>query len=126
MTRSVTIIAALLGLAGVALGAFGAHGLKSAVSPDMLDVWKTAVSYQMYHVPVILVLGLLPTVIGKRAVRIASYCFIVGVLVFSGSLYALVIFSLPQLGMVTPFGGALLLLGWLALIVDVAIGKSES
>jgi uncharacterized membrane protein YgdD (TMEM256/DUF423 family) len=124
--RSVTIIAAVLGLVGVALGAFGAHGLKSAVSPDMLDVWKTAVSYQMYHTPVILMLGLLPALGGGKIRALASVCFIAGTLVFSGSLYALVILNIPGLGMVTPFGGLLLLLGWLTLIVGFATRAFES
>ncbi len=115
--KDMSIVAAALGFTGVALGAFGAHGLQSMVSPAMLEVWKTAVSYQMYHVPVILLIGLLPTLQPRRLARLAGGCFIVGILVFSGSLYALVWFGVPRLGMITPVGGVLLLLGWLTLAV---------
>jgi len=115
--KYLSVIAAFLGLVGVALGAFGAHGLQSLVSPAMLDVWKTAVSYQMYHVPVILLLGLLPALAPRRLILLAGCCFIAGVLVFSGSLYALVWFGVARLGMITPIGGVLLLLGWLTLAV---------
>lgn len=117
MTRLAPLIAALLGLTGVAFGAFGAHGLASMVSLERLTVWETAVSYQMYHTPVILLLGLLPALGSRPLASAASTCFILGVLVFSGSLYALVWFDLPRLGMVTPIGGVLLLLGWLLLLV---------
>lgn len=115
--KYLSVIAAVFGFVGVALGAFGAHGLQGLVSPAMLDVWKTAVSYQMYHVPVILLLGLLPALTPRRLILLAGYCFIAGVLVFSGSLYALVWFGVPRLGMITPLGGVLLLLGWLTLAV---------
>lgn len=117
MIRLAPFVAALLGLTGVALGAFGAHGLESLVTAERLDVWKTAVSYQMYHAPVILLLGLVPVLASRPLVVAACACFILGVLVFSGSLYALVWFDLPHLGMVTPLGGVLLILGWLLLLV---------
>ncbi|MCK9503120.1 MAG: DUF423 domain-containing protein [Porticoccaceae bacterium] len=125
MSKAVTIIAAILGFSGVALGAFGAHGLKAVVSPAMLEVWKTAVSYQMYHVAPILLLGLFPAVLGSKARCLASICFVAGVLIFSGSLYALVVFDIPLLGMVTPVGGGLLLLGWLTLTIGFATRTFE-
>jgi uncharacterized membrane protein YgdD (TMEM256/DUF423 family) len=112
MPKTIAIIAALLGFTGVALGAFGAHGLKEIVSPAHLDVWKTAVSYQMYHVPLILLLGLQPILNCARTQRIIAILFICGVVIFSGSLYALVALNIPQLGMITPIGGLSLLCGW--------------
>jgi len=124
MSRAIPAIAALFGLSGVALGAFGAHGLQDLVAPPMLEVWKTAVSYQMYHTPVILLLGLLPGLRALALVRIAGGCFVVGTVVFSGSLYALVGLDIPRLGMITPIGGALLIVGWLVLMVAL-IKKSE-
>lgn len=114
--RYAPLIAALLGFCGVALGAFGAHGLKNSVSEDGLAVWRTAVSYQMYHVPVILLLPFL-TGMSARWRVLACRMFTLGVVVFSGSLYLLVVLALPLLGMVTPFGGVMLLLGWLCLLV---------
>jgi uncharacterized membrane protein YgdD (TMEM256/DUF423 family) len=118
LNRLTLTIAALLGFTGVALGAFGAHGLRDVVSPDRLDVWKTAVSYQLYHVPVIMLLPLLTSLESRWRQRAAG-CFIVGVMVFSGSLYLLVGLDIPQLGMVTPLGGVFLLAGWLSLLIAV-------
>jgi len=115
--RIASVIAVFLGFTGVALGAFGAHGLKDLVSPAMLEVWKTAVSYQMYHVLVTLVVSLCPALQASRAATAAAACFTVGIIIFSSSLYALVAFNMPGLGMVTPIGGALFLLGWLVLAV---------
>jgi uncharacterized membrane protein YgdD (TMEM256/DUF423 family) len=112
MPKTIAIIAAVLGFTGVALGAFGAHGLKEIISPAQLEVWKTAVSYQMYHVPVILLLGLQPVLNCARTQTIIAGFLIVGVVIFSGSLYALVALNIPQLGMVTPIGGLSLLCGW--------------
>ena len=116
MNRPLAIIAVLLGLTGVALGAFGAHGLREWVSDQRLEVWKTAVSYQMYHVPVLLWLAWIgPRPVG--ALLWAGRCLLAGVLVFSISLYALVALDAPWLGAVTPVGGSLLLLGWVLLLV---------
>lgn len=114
--RYASLIAAILGFSGVALGAFGAHGLKNSVSEEWLAVWQTAVSYQMYHTPVIL---LLPFLAGfnERWRLLAFRLFVLGVLVFSGSLYLLVMLAIPKLGMVTPLGGVMLLCGWLCLFV---------
>jgi uncharacterized membrane protein YgdD (TMEM256/DUF423 family) len=114
--RYAPLIAALLGFSGVALGAFGAHGLKSAVSAEWLEVWKTAVSYQMYHAPVILLLPYLTSLDARWRQRAVS-CFTAGVLVFSGSLYLLVALNLPKFGMITPFGGLCLMAGWLCLLL---------
>ncbi len=110
--------AALLGLIGVAFGAFGAHALKAVISGDHLEVWKTAVSYQLYHTPVLLALALLlGTDFSRRLIVAAGLCMIVGAVIFSASLYGLVWFNAPRLGMVTPLGGALLMLGWLLLLL---------
>jgi len=122
--RYAPLIAALLGFSGVALGAFGAHGLKASVSEEWLAVWGTAVSYQMYHTPLILVMPFLSG-ISEYWRKLALWFFILGVLVFSGSLYLLVILSLPPLGMVTPLGGVMLLLGWLCLLVAAVKGSKS-
>lgn len=100
---------------GVALGAFGAHGLRARVSPEMLDVWHTAVEYQFVHALGLLALGsLLPQLTGPTAaVSTAGWLMLAGIIIFSGSLYGLVLSGARWLGAVTPFGGVLFLLAWL-------------
>lgn len=110
--RLLAPLAAILGFTGVALGAFGAHGLEQSVTAARLAAWETGVQYQLVHALALLALGLAPPRSGIAAV---GWLFVVGTLVFSGTLYALVLFDAPWLGMVTPVGGVLLLLGWGAL-----------
>ncbi len=117
--RYLAIAAALLGFFGVALGAFGAHGLQSLVSPARLATWQTAVSYQMYHVAVLLIIAGWDAKDGRKLLAWAGGCLLAGVLVFSGSLYLLVLLDMPRLGMVTPLGGTLLLVGWLLLLLAI-------
>ena len=112
-------IAAALGLLGVVLGAFGAHGLENSVTPARLAVWKTAVSYQMYHAPVLLLIAWFGTRIPGGWLTAAAICLLGGVAIFSGTLYLLVWFDLPVLGMITPIGGTLLIAGWLLLAVAI-------
>ncbi len=114
-------LGALYGLLGVALGAFGAHALRARLAPELLSVWKTAVEYQMYHALVLLGLGLmLRQGISGALPQAAGACFGFGVLLFSGSLYALCLTGVRALGAVTPFGGVLLLAGW-GLLLLVAL-----
>lgn len=106
-------IAAILGFLGVALGAFGAHGLRNRVGPEMLEIWKTGVLYHLAHALALLgVAALGPRVGWPRAV---AGLFVGGVLIFSGTLYAMVITGNFWLGRITPIGGAALLGGWAAL-----------
>lgn len=90
----------------VALGAFGAHGLKTRVTPEMLAVFETGVRYQAYHA-----LGLLALAALKGPDK-AGWCFVAGVALFSGSLYALALTGVRWLGAITPIGGVLFLVGW--------------
>lgn len=108
-------VGAALGALAVALGAFGAHALRARLAPDMLAVWRTAVEYQFYHVAALLLLGLLrePT---QDALNAAGWCFTIGILLFSGSLYALALSGVRMLGAVTPLGGLLFIAGWLLLL----------
>jgi uncharacterized membrane protein YgdD (TMEM256/DUF423 family) len=116
MDRTFLLVAAILGFLGVALGAFGAHGLRSRLSPEMLAVFETAVRYQMYHVFALLIVS---TAIGHlgnaRLLVMAGWFFIAGTLIFSGSLYALAVTGTSALGAITPFGGLALLIGWACL-----------
>jgi uncharacterized membrane protein YgdD (TMEM256/DUF423 family) len=115
MDRTFVLIGALAGFIGVALGAFGAHGLKSRVSPDMLAVFETGVRYQMYHAIALILLGALAPMLTGRLAAIAGWSFTVGILVFSGSLYALVLTDVRILGAITPIGGVAFLIGWACL-----------
>lgn len=102
----------LSGLA-VALGAFGAHGLKERLTPDMLAIFEVGVRYQFYHALALLALALGPDRLwrGPWAAR-ASWAWIAGVAVFSGSLYILSISGIRWLGAITPIGGVAFILGW--------------
>jgi uncharacterized membrane protein YgdD (TMEM256/DUF423 family) len=111
-------LAAVYGLLGVLCGAFGAHALRSTLAPELLSVWKTAVDYQFYHALALGLVGLLLRAGDDRSLQVAGACFASGVLVFSGSLYALALSGVGVLGAVTPIGGVLFLSGWAALGVS--------
>ena len=117
MERTFLFIGALLGGVGVGLGAFGAHGLKGRLSQEMLAVFETGVRYQMYHALALLVLGAMMTRLEGRAVVVAGWSFTAGILIFSGSLYALALSGVTMLGAITPIGGVAFLAGWLALAI---------
>lgn len=122
--RLCLMLAALLGGTGVAAGAFGAHGLKARVTPDLLQVWNTAAQYQLYHALALLALGALALAKPQLQVTGVALCFLVGVLVFSGSLYALTLTGIRTLGAITPLGGVSMLAGWAWLAVLAARLKS--
>lgn len=113
--RLALTLGAILAFAAVALGAFGAHALKGRLAPDMAAVWQTAVQYHGWHALALVAAGLLlahrPDV---PATAIAGWLFLAGVLLFSGSLYALALTGTRALGMVTPLGGLAFLAGWVA------------
>lgn len=117
MTARATLVLAslLLGIA-VVLGAFGAHALRARVGSDMQAVWSTAVQYHAWHALGLLVIGLLmlhrP---GAAGLGVAAWLMLAGIVVFSGSLYALVLTSTRALGAVTPVGGVCFIAGWLVL-----------
>lgn len=107
-------IAAILGALAVLLGAFAAHGLKSTLSVESLAVLQTGVQYQFIHALALLLVVLLAQQHASRALRFAAIFFVVGVVLFSGSLYVLVLTPFKP-GLLTPIGGSLLVLGWLSL-----------
>jgi len=108
--RGLLLAAALLGAAGVALGAFGAHGLRARLDARGLEVWETAVRYHVVHAVALLALALSPY---AAQLRMAGWLFAAGIALFSGSLYALALGGPRWLGPVTPLGGLALLAGWL-------------
>jgi uncharacterized membrane protein YgdD (TMEM256/DUF423 family) len=116
MDRTFLLIGAALGFFGVVLGAFGAHALRARLSPEMLAVFETGVRYQMYHAFAVLIVAAGIGRIGDaRLLVMAGWFFFAGVLLFSGSLYALALTSVGTLGIITPVGGLLFLIGWACL-----------
>lgn len=103
----------------MAAGAFGAHGLRARLSPDLLAVFETGARYQMYHALALLAVGWAVTRWpGPWPVR-AGWLFLVGTLLFSGSLYALALTGVRWLGAITPLGGVALLAGWTCLLLGL-------
>jgi len=96
----------------VALGAFGAHGLKSRVDESMLAIWSTATQYQMIHGLAMLLCALIARSFDNPSFLICGFLFLAGMVFFSGSLYVLVLSNIRILGAVTPIGGVLFLVGW--------------
>jgi uncharacterized membrane protein YgdD (TMEM256/DUF423 family) len=115
MDRTFTLIAALLGFLGVALGAFGAHTLESRLSPGDLVIFETAVRYHLIHAVALLGVAQVWARWPGPGAAAAGWLFVAGIAVFSGSLYVLVFTGQRWWGAVTPIGGVALLLGWLAL-----------
>lgn len=115
-------LAAAYGFLAVALGAFGAHALKARLSAEMLAVWRTGVEYHFYHALALLLLGIIARQTPSPLLNASGYCFALGVLLFSGSLYALALSEVRILGAVTPLGGLLFLAGWALLGYAVAKG----
>ena len=113
MRASFIVIACLLGLMAVALGAFGVHALSSNVPESRQATWATAVDYHMFHVLGMLALAAVFRGAQSPWVVRAQTSFVIGIALFSGSLYALVLLDIPALGAVTPFGGLCFMLGWL-------------
>lgn len=104
-------LAALTGFLGVALGAFGAHGLDATLKAnERVDTWETAVLYHLIHAVALLMVGLLP-----GASRMSALFFLIGVVLFSGSLYVLALSNITWLGAITPLGGVAFLVGWVLL-----------
>ena len=116
MAKNYLVAAALSGFIAVALGAFGAHGLKQRLSADLLAVFQTGVQYHFYHTFALLAVGLLMLHMpANGSLRWSGILFIVGIVVFSGSLYVLSLTGVRWLGAITPLGGVAFLVAWLLL-----------
>jgi len=110
--RQLTILAALNMIAAVGAGAFGAHGLKRMLAPDLLAIWQTGVLYHLVHALGLFVVALLGARFGSTLLSTAGLVMFAGIVLFSGSLYVLAITGTRWLGAVTPLGGAAFLLAW--------------
>lgn len=111
---SITGIGAIFSGLAVGLGAFAAHGLKNRLDEYSLGVFETAVKYQMYHALALIALGLVASRIDGLGIRIATVGFVLGIVIFSGSLYALALSGVRWLGAITPIGGVAFLVAWIA------------
>lgn len=129
MYKPYLIIAAILGALAVALGAFGAHGLKTKVNADTLQIFETGVKYQFWHVFALIVVALLYQAYPSATMLWSGKLFMAGIILFSGSLYALTFFraggneNMNWLGAVTPFGGLSFIIGWILLVLALWKGK---
>ncbi|WP_318456544.1 DUF423 domain-containing protein [Photobacterium leiognathi] len=116
-TRWILFIAAISGALTVGLGAFAAHGLKHHLSPYLLDVFKTGVQYQAWHTLALLGCGILTRFLSSKAVSYAALFFAIGIICFSGSLYALALTGIKWFGPITPMGGVCFIIGWVMLAI---------
>ena len=115
MDRTFALIASLLAMAAVIFGAIGAHALRGRLGPEDLLIFETGVRYQMYHALGLFAVAWAVSRWPSGATTAAGWLFVAGVLVFSGSLYVLVLTGQRWLGAVTPFGGLLMICGWASL-----------
>ena len=116
MTKTFFALGASFGLLGVAAGAFGAHALRGRLDARMLEIFETAVRYQMYHALALLAVAWAATRWPGPLVGTAGWLFVAGIVIFSGSLYALSLSGIRALGAITPIGGLAFTAGWAVLI----------
>ena len=114
------LIGSIIGALSVAIGAFGAHGLKTfLLANERTETFETAVKYQFYHAFALLIVGLLMLHIENRLLNYAGWSFLAGIIIFSGSLYALCLTGIKVLGAITPIGGVAMIAGWILMAVAV-------
>lgn len=115
MSRYFILWGSINAFLAVVLGAFGAHALKHMMEVDALQTWGTAAQYQFYHALALCLIGLM--LHDNPKVKPAGYLILIGIILFSGSLYGLALSQIKWLGAITPFGGGCFILGWLWLII---------
>ena len=121
MAKLFLILGSTLGALSVAIGAFGAHALKSTLeAANHMDTFETAVKYQFYHALALLFLGLLMLKFEHKMFEWSGYGFIIGIVLFSGSLYILSLSGISKWSAITPLGGVAFLVGWLTLIIGIS------
>lgn len=118
-SRLILLSGAIFLSVAVVLGAFGAHGLKSKISPEMLEVYQTGVQYHFYHALGLLLIGVLSQQMSSGLLGWAALFLTLGIFLFSGSLYVLAISGIKWLGAITPLGGVSFIAGWILLAIAV-------
>ena len=125
MQKLFLLIASIAGALSVMIGAFGAHGLRKFLEANgRMETFETAVRYQIYHSLALFLLGILLFNVQHKFLEYAGWSYILGMIIFSGSLYILCLSGLRWLGAITPIGGLFLIAGWL--LIALALGKSLS
>jgi uncharacterized membrane protein YgdD (TMEM256/DUF423 family) len=119
MSKPILMTASILLALAVAIGAFGAHGLKTHLSNEMLQTYKTGVEYHFYHALGLLLIGVLSVSYPSSLLNWSAILLTVGIILFSGSLYVLAITGIKWLGAITPFGGLSFIAGWVLLFVSI-------
>ena len=117
MTRTFFILGSVFGMMAILAGTFGAHGLEQTVTPSLLQTFDTGVRYHMYHALALIGVAWACEHFGGKLPVAAGWLFVIGIIVFAGSLYLLAITGARWLGMITPIGGVAFVVGWLLLIV---------
>lgn len=117
MSKIILMIASALLALAVAFGAFGAHALKTQLSAEMLQTWKTAVDYHFYHALGLLLVGVLAVSFPSASLKWPAIFLVAGIFLFSGSLYTMALTGVKWLGAITPVGGVSFILGWIMLFV---------
>jgi len=126
MNRNFLSIASVLGALSVALGAFAAHKLKEIFPAESQSIFETGVRYQFYHVFALFIVAIMSDKFKGRWINWSGYCFVAGIILFSGSLYALAVLKakesvgLQGIGIITPIGGVFFIVGWLLLFFGVS------
>lgn len=130
MNRTILITAAILGIIAIALGAFGAHGLKQLISVDAQQTFETGVRYQIYHAITLLFVGS-TTFFNQKTKKTIYFLMLIGILCFSGSIYGLATMEITAInfktiGLITPIGGVLLLSAWVVMLVSFIKSKRDN
>jgi len=127
MRSGFLFLGAISALIGVGMGAFGAHGLKAIISPELLTVYQTGVSYQMWHALGLIGIALMRQHVPEsKLLSWAGWLMFIGILLFSGSLYVLTLLNLKWLGMITPLGGVSFITAWLLIAIFAAKKQHHS
>ena len=129
MNKTFLIIGSILGILGIILGAFAAHGLKDLIDADAIKSFETAVRYQLYHAFLLLILGG-TSFLNVKSKKVILYLVVIGLIFFSGSIYglstnALSSFDFKRIAIITPIGGTLLIIAWIMMLIGVIRNKVD-
>ncbi len=117
--KTYIVIGALLSAIGITLGAFGSHSLKTKLNPDELVIYDIATRYLMYHAIGIISLGILAYNVPESVVKVPAILMLIGIVLFSGSLYLISIKGFTKLGIITPLGGTAFIVSWVLLAINI-------